>query len=115
MDKPIVWLQCEIKTPPFSASARLEAGFLLRRVQRGDKLSMPNCRDMQQIESGVHELRIGDASGIAWRIIDFVDRDAILILEVFKKGTGETPDRIKATCRRRLTAYRNAARQGGGE
>ena len=28
-DKPLVWLRGEVKTPPFSAEARLEAGSLL--------------------------------------------------------------------------------------
>jgi hypothetical protein len=30
-DKPLRWLAGEIKTPPFSTSARIEAGVLLRR------------------------------------------------------------------------------------
>ncbi len=30
-EKPSVWLRGEVKTPPFSAAARLEAGTLLRR------------------------------------------------------------------------------------
>ena len=34
--KPLVWLKGEVKTPPFSAEARIEAGYLLRLVQRGD-------------------------------------------------------------------------------
>jgi hypothetical protein len=34
MEKPLVWLHGEEKTPPFSKEARLEAGFLLRRLQR---------------------------------------------------------------------------------
>ncbi len=29
-DKPLVWLRGEVKTPPFSAAARVEAGTLLR-------------------------------------------------------------------------------------
>ena len=29
-DKPLVWLAVEIKTPPLSKDARLEAGYLLR-------------------------------------------------------------------------------------
>ncbi|MGH2372677.1 MAG: type II toxin-antitoxin system RelE/ParE family toxin, partial [bacterium] len=41
-DKPLVWLHGEIKTPPFSATARIEAGVLLRRLQRGDRLSLPH-------------------------------------------------------------------------
>jgi hypothetical protein len=31
-DKPLVWLRGEIKTPPLSTNARLEAGFLLRQL-----------------------------------------------------------------------------------
>ena len=31
-DKPLIWLRGEVKTPPFSAAARLEAGTLLRRL-----------------------------------------------------------------------------------
>ena len=34
-DKPLVWLEGEIKTPPFTAAARVEAGTLLRRLQQG--------------------------------------------------------------------------------
>lgn len=33
-DVPLVWLFGEVKTPPFSAEARVEAGFLLRRLVR---------------------------------------------------------------------------------
>jgi len=41
-DKPLIWLHGEIKSPPFSASARIEAGFLFRLLQMGKKLSMPH-------------------------------------------------------------------------
>jgi hypothetical protein len=40
-DKPLVWLHGEVKTPPFSAAARLEVGVLLRRLQRGERVSTP--------------------------------------------------------------------------
>jgi hypothetical protein len=33
-DKPLVWLHGEVKTPPLSTAARIEAGVLLRRLQR---------------------------------------------------------------------------------
>lgn len=36
-DKPLLWLHGEVKTPPFSAEARIEAGMLLRRLQRGER------------------------------------------------------------------------------
>jgi hypothetical protein len=67
----LVWLRGEVKTPPFSAAARLEAGTLLRRLQGGERLSMPHSRPMPSIGSRCHELRIVDAarrggSFIAW-------------------------------------------------
>lgn len=37
-DKPLVILSGEIKTPPLTASARVEAGYLLRRLQKGGNL-----------------------------------------------------------------------------
>jgi hypothetical protein len=45
-DKPLVWLKGEVKTPPFSNQARLEAGLLLRRLQQGQGLSLPHSRPM---------------------------------------------------------------------
>ena len=105
-DKPLVWLAGEVKSPPFSAEARLEAGFLLRRLQRGDLLSMPQSRPMPTIGSGCHELRIVDQDA-TWRIVYYVDRDAVVILEVFSKKTKETPKHVMEICRGRLRAYRN--------
>ena len=45
-DKPIVWPQGEVKTLPFSQTARLEVGQLLRRLQRGGVVGMPQSRPM---------------------------------------------------------------------
>ncbi len=67
-DKPLVWLRGEVKTPPFSLAARLEAGVLLRRLQRGEKLALPHSRPMPGIGARCHELRITDA-GTIWRIV----------------------------------------------
>jgi hypothetical protein len=47
--KPLVWLHGEVKTPPFSRVARLEAGFLLRRLQNGELINMPVSRPMPEI------------------------------------------------------------------
>lgn len=103
-DKPLVWLKGEVKTPPFSAAARLEAGFLLRRLQRGDKIGMPHSRPMPAIGPRCHELRINDES-VTWRIMHRVDPDAIVILEVFKKSTRQTPAEVIEVCKRRLRLY----------
>lgn len=42
-DKALVLLSGEIKTPPLSVEARREAGFLLRRLQQGELLSLQHC------------------------------------------------------------------------
>ncbi len=102
--KPLRWLAGKIKTPPFSAAARIEAGVLLRRLQRGDLLSMPRSRPMTEIAARCHELRINDERR-SWRIMYRVDLDAILVLEVFQKKTRTTPARVIRTCRRRLREY----------
>ena len=67
-DVPLVWLFGEVKTPPFSAEARVEAGFLLRRLQQGETLGLPQSRPMPTIGTGCHELRIPDRS-VTWRIV----------------------------------------------
>jgi hypothetical protein len=45
-EKPLIWLHGEIKTPPLSSAARIEAGYLLRKLQMGDLLSLPHSRPM---------------------------------------------------------------------
>jgi len=103
-DKPLVWLHGEIQTPPLSSKARVEAGYLLRLLQRGESLSMPQSRPMPAIGSRCHELRIPDVD-TSWRIFYRIDDDAILILEVEAKKTRTTPRRTIENCQRRLNAY----------
>jgi phage-related protein len=104
ISKPLAWLHGEIKTPPFSQAARIEAGVLLRRLQRGEVLSLPHSRPMPVIGPRCHELRINDESK-TWRIMVRVDPDAILILEVFLKKTPKTPTDVLEACKRRLRTY----------
>jgi len=92
-DKPLVWLHGEIKTPPFSSSARIEAGFLIRLLQMGETLSMTHSRPMPGIGKNCHKLRVNDENSI-WRIIYRIDNDAIVILEVFNKKTHQTPNKV---------------------
>ncbi len=99
--KPLVWLRGEIKTPPFAAEGRVEAGHLLRLVQLGWKLGMPHARPMPTIGPRCHELRIKDIRS-DWRIVYRVDADAVVIADIFAKTARRTPDRTIADCRRRL-------------
>ncbi|MEX2300908.1 MAG: type II toxin-antitoxin system RelE/ParE family toxin [Bryobacterales bacterium] len=112
MDKPVVWLRGEVKTPPFGAEARIEAGLLLRRLQRGESLAMPHSRPMPDIARGCHELRIRDGNQ-QWRLIYHVAPQAIVILDVFAKKTQSTPKAVISACRRRLTKFQRAAEPAG--
>ena len=111
-DKPLVWLRGEIKTPRFSPEPRVEAGVLLRRLQRGEKLGMPQSRPMAAVGPGCHELRVPDRN-VAWRILCQVAPDAVVVLEVFQKKTRTTPKRVIEDARRQLEAYWKVTREGG--
>jgi len=100
----------EITTPPFSANARIEAGYLLRQVQKGLKLSLPQSRPMPSIGARCHELRINDEN-LTWRIIYRIYTDAILILEVFEKKTSKTPKSIIEICKQRIKLYQADAKE----
>ncbi len=86
----------------------MEAGWLLRRLQRGESLSMPHARPMPSIGARCLELRVQDRDQ-TWRIVCRRDRDAIVMLEVFSKKTQATPKSVIAACRRRLRLYDTGA------
>lgn len=103
-EKTLVWMHGEVKTPPFSTNARLETGFLLRLLQKGELLSLPQSRPMPIIGSRCHELRIIDED-VTWRIIYRIDDDAIIILEVFPKKSKQTPKQVIDICKQRIKDY----------
>jgi phage-related protein len=103
-EKPLIWLHGEIKTPPLSSTARIEAGYLLRKLQMGELLSLPHSRPMPLIGSRCHELRIDDQNK-TWRVMYRIDDDAIVILEVFEKKTQKTPPEVIENCKRRIRLY----------
>lgn len=102
--KVIVWMGGEVKTPPFSPSARIEAGMLLRRLQYGQTFGMPHSRPMPGIGKHCHELRVVDGHA-TWRIVYRLDVDAIVILDVFQKKTAQTPLSVINRCKERIARY----------
>jgi phage-related protein len=102
--RPLRWLHGEVKTPPMTVEARREIGFLLRQLQDGRRLGMPQSSPMPEIGARCHELRVKDI-GAEWRIMYRVDADAVLVLDVFSKKTRATPSDVIEKCRRRLGAY----------
>jgi phage-related protein len=108
-DKPVVWLAGEIRTPPFSKEARVEAGFLLRRLQRGETLGMPHVRPMPRLGRRAYELRVRDVDQ-NWRVMVRLDADAVVIAGVFSKKTRTTPSKVIEACRERLRHYDQAVK-----
>jgi len=68
---------------------------------------MPHSRPMPSVGTRCHELRINDAA-VTWRIVYRADPDAVVIAEVFSKGTQRTPRSVVVSCQRRLKEYDNA-------
>ena len=104
--KPLVWLHGEVKTPPFSVEARIEAGVLMRRLQEGVNIALPHARPMPSLGRSCYELRIPDENR-TWRIVYYVDAVAIVILDVFAKTTSQTPQRVIDVCKARLKRYKS--------
>jgi phage-related protein len=109
-DKPLIWLAGEVRTPPFSAEARLEAGYLLRQLQTGLKVGLPHSRPMPSICPRCHELRIQDQDQ-TWRLVYRLDKDAVVMLDVFSKKTSKTPKVTIDACKKRAKQY-DAAKKG---
>lgn len=98
--KGLVLLHGEIKTPPFSHEARVQAGALLRQLQEGISLGPPHSEQMPIIGRRCHELKVQD-KGHWWRIFYRIDGDAIVIAEVVPKKSNSTPKSVVDTCRAR--------------
>ncbi len=80
---------------------------LLRRLQRGETLSMPESRAMPTIGPRCHELRVDDiVRKKEWRIIYYIGTLAIAVLDVFAKSTRETPHDVIENCQRRLADFK---------
>ena len=107
--KPLAWLGGEVKTPPLSSPARIETGFLLRKLQAGENLELPHSRPMPTIGTRCHELRIQDENR-TWRVVYRIDRDAVVILDVFAKTSQTTPKPTIELCKQRLRRYDEASK-----
>lgn len=105
-EKPLLILHGGIRTPPFSEEARRKVGFLLRMLQKNHQLSMPVSRPMPSIGRACHELRITDPkTNISWRILYRLDPKSVIIIDIFKKKTQETPKSVLEKAKRRLREY----------
>jgi hypothetical protein len=110
VDKPFVRLHGEVKTPPFSAEARLEAGSLFRQLQPWGGFGVAALE--ADVVNWATLSRVADSRRhVTWRIVYRLDADAVIIAEVFSKKTQATPKAVLDVCKRRLAAYDRAGRE----
>jgi phage-related protein len=77
----------------FPEGIRKDLGYLIHRLQMGDKLTSPYSKPIRNIEIGVNELRVKDSTG-AYRVFYYLKtQKGILIFHAFKKKTQKTPKR----------------------
>src|SRR5207245_3348047 len=88
--KPLAWLHGEIKTPPSTKESRKEAGYLLRLLQQGENIGMPQAEPLPIVGPRCGALRVRDGA-YHWRIMFRADPDAVLIVEVYAKKTRKIP------------------------
>lgn len=65
---------------------------------------MPVSRPMPSVGPRCHELRITDGD-VIWRIFYRIEKDAILVLDVLKKKTQQTPKATIDLCKARLKEW----------
>lgn len=109
-EKPLAWLHGEIKTPPFTQKGRKEAGYLLRLMQLGETLGMPQAEPLPTVGPRCGAIRVRDGAH-NWRIMYRIDPDAILILEVYAKKTKKIPQEVIDRCKKRLKDYDEAVKR----
>jgi len=77
---------------------------LLRLLQEGERLAMPQSEPLPDVGSRCGALRVRDARH-NWRIMYRIDADAVLVLDVYPKKTRKIPDEVIQRCRERLKQY----------
>ena len=77
---------------------------LLRLLQEGERLGMPQVEPLPDVGPRCGALRVRDAAH-NWRIMYRIDADAVLVLEVYAKKTRKIPDEVIERCRQRLRQY----------
>ena len=77
---------------------------LLRLLQEGELLGMPNAEPLPSVGPRCGALRARDAEH-NWRIMYRVDADAVVVVDVYAKKTRRIPEEVIARCKERLKRY----------
>lgn len=82
-----------------------DLGSILTKLQRREKVGMPDVRTMPSIAKGCSEIRLKDASRI-FRVFYLIESEiGILVFHAFKKKTEKTPKSEIETAQKRLKVF----------
>ncbi|WP_136621818.1 MULTISPECIES: type II toxin-antitoxin system RelE/ParE family toxin [Mesorhizobium] len=103
--KVIEWLgSSRADVRAFPDDARIEAGWQLELVQRGD--DPDDWKPMQIVGAGVREIRVREASG-AFRVMYLATlEDRVLVLHAFQKKTQATSKKDLDLAAQRLKRWK---------
>ncbi|MBB6193956.1 phage-related protein [Sphingobium wenxiniae] len=103
--KPVEWLgSSKADVRAFPEDARIDAGWQLELVQRGD--DPDDWKPMKTVGQGVREIRIREASG-AFRVIYLATlEDRVLVLHAFQKKTQATAKKDLELAAQRLKRWK---------
>ena len=105
------WLLIHIYDPArneiteWPIEVKKDLGSILTKLQRREKVGMPDVRTMPSVAKGCSEIRLKDASGI-FRVFYVIEsEEGILVFHAFKKKTEKTPKNEIETARKRLRVF----------
>jgi len=119
-EKEIAWApgtREALQTPPLSAVARRDMGYLLGQVQNGEypeRTVCDNFKPASEIGSGCYQISYDDKEkSKSWRIIYWVTKETIFILDVYEKRSQERPRVVKERCKTRLKKIKEIMKRNG--
>ena len=103
--KPITFLGDSLsRLRDFPQEARSEAGFQLRKVQRGNDPT--DWKPLKTVGPGVREIRIRENSGAFRVVYPATVADTVLVLHAFQKRTQQTAQHDIDLATNRLKEWR---------
>lgn len=85
-----------------SDETRAEILTLLRRLENGEVLAMPQSRSMSSIAHGLHEIRVRDREGQV-RVFYYTKiKDTIYLIHALRKKSRVIPDRDRELILKRI-------------
>jgi len=82
-----------------------DLGSILTKLQKRDRVGMPDVRPMPSVAKGCFEIRLKDAAGI-YRVFYIIEsQNGVLVFHAFQKKTEKTPQKEIETARVRLKKF----------